>query len=463
MDGLAILVSLALLMYLAYRGISVLILAPLLACLALLLSGEGHLMLPTYTHVFMQELGAYVIKFFPLFMLGSLFGQLIADTGAASTLARGLMNLLGPRHAMLTVVLACAVLTYGGVSLFVVAFAVYPVGAILFRASGTPKRFLPGAIALGSFTFTMTALPGSPSIQNAIPTLYLGTTTFAAPGLGIVCGLFMLVLGVYFLRRWADAAISRGEGYGEHQELQLASASENKGGPPLWSSVLPVALVIVLNGLLSLWWLPALDMGFLQGERFGSPTASSVIGLWSVLLSLITAICATLLLHWRRVACVRTSLNQGVFGSFLPIFNTASEVAYGAIIAKLAGFAAIRQALMEFSPGNPLISVVLTLNVLSGITGSSSGGLSIALRTMGNEFVQMIQAAGFSPDLLHRVAVISAGGLDTLPHSGAVITLLAICGLTHRQAYPPVLLVTIAMPVTATLLAVALGTIFGSF
>ncbi|GGJ85588.1 GntP family permease [Pseudomonas matsuisoli] len=463
MDSLAILISLGLLMYLAYRGITVLVLAPLMASLALLLSGEALYMLPTYTQIFMKELGGYLIKFFPLFILGSLFGQLISDSGAARTIAQKLMRALGPRHAILTVVLACGILTYGGVSLFVVAFAVYPIGAVLFRESNTPKRYMPGAIALGSFTFTMTALPGAPSIQNAIPTPYLGTTTFAAPGLGIVCGLVMLAFGTYLLQRWASKAMAAGEGYGEHDERNLVAGTPDEQNPAFLPSILPVVLVIGLNALFSYVVLPGMDLSYLGEERFGKTTPTAVIGLWSVILALLIAIVATILLHWKRWTSLKDSVNKGVFGSFLPVLNTASEVAYGAIIASLAGFAAIRHALMNLSPDNPLISVVLTMNVLSGITGSSSGGLSIAFRTLGEDYLRMTEAAGIAPELLHRVAVIAAGGLDTLPHSGAVVTLLAICGLTHRQSYPPILAMTVGVPLLVTVLAVVLGTLFGAF
>ncbi|TWI52674.1 H+/gluconate symporter-like permease [Pseudomonas duriflava] len=460
MSSLAILISLVLLMYLAYRGITVLVLAPLMASLALLLSGEALYMMPTYTQVFMKELGGYLIKFFPLFILGSLFGQLIADSGAARTIANAIMRVLGPRHAILTVVLACGVLTYGGVSLFVVAFAVYPIGAVLFRESNTPKRYIPAAIALGSFTFTMTAFPGAPSIQNAIPAPYLGTNTFAAPGLGLIGGLTMLILGVWWLQSRARKNMAKGEGYGEHKE---EVAVTHEGNPHFLPSIIPIILVIALNAAFSYWILPGMDLNFLQQERFGSVQPSAVIGLWAVLLALMISIVVTILLHWRRWADLKLSVNKGAFGSFLPVLNTASEVAYGAVIASLAGFAIIRQALLELSPSNPLIGVVLTMNVLAGITGSSSGGLSIAFRTLGADYVQMIQAAGISPELLHRVAVIAAGGLDTLPHSGAVITLLAICGLTHRQSYPQIFMMTTVVPLTSLVVVMILGAMFGAF
>uniref|UniRef100_UPI0035ADFF89 GntP family permease n=1 Tax=Paracoccus sp. TaxID=267 RepID=UPI0035ADFF89 len=191
MGLLGIFLSLILLMYLAYRGINVLILAPLLAMLAVLMSG-GLPVLATYTQVFMKSLGGYVITYFPLFLLGAIFGKVMADSGAARTIAEMIVKKVGSDRAILAVVLACGVLTYGGVSLFVVAFAIYPIANALFRRADVPKRLLPAAIALGSFTFTMTAFPGTPAIQNAIPMPFFGTNVFAAPVLGTFAGLVML-------------------------------------------------------------------------------------------------------------------------------------------------------------------------------------------------------------------------------------------------------------------------------
>ena len=461
MSTMAILISLLLLMFLAYRGVTVLILAPLMAALAVLLSGAAADIMPTYTQLFMKELGLYVIKFFPLFILGALFGKLVADSGAAHTIADWFMRKLGHRHAILTVVLACALLTYGGVSLFVVAFAVYPIGAAIFRESGTPKRYMPAAIALGAFTFTMTALPGAPSIKNSIPTAYLGTTTFAAPGLGIIASIVMLWMGSWILQSRARKAMANGEGYGPLDD-ELPSTDGVKR-PGLLVALLPIIVVIGLNAAFSYWILPALDLSVLREERFGKVDPLSVIGLWSVLLALMCAIVFVILLNWRRWENLTATINKGTIGALLPIFNTASEVAYGAVIAGMAGFAVIKDTILNVSPDHPLISAVLSMNVLAGITGSSSGGLSIAFRTLGSDYLRMIEAAGISPDLFHRVATIAAGGLDTLPHSGAVITLLAICNLTHRQSYTQIFMMTTVVPMTALLVVMVLGSTFGSF
>ena len=218
MSTLAIVLSLALLMYLAYRGVTVLLLAPVLAALAVVLSGDVAHLLPAYTETFMSALGGYVVSYFPVFLLGALFGQLMADSGAATAIAQWIERRLGPRHAIVTVVLACAVLTYGGVSLFVVAFAIYPIGRSLFRSADIPKRLLAPAIALGSFTFTMTAMPGTPSIQNAIPIPYYGTTTFSAPGLGLIASALIATIGIAWLRSRQARARALGEGYGQHED-----------------------------------------------------------------------------------------------------------------------------------------------------------------------------------------------------------------------------------------------------
>ncbi|GAA5231562.1 GntP family permease [Verticiella sediminum] len=465
MSILAILVSLLLLMYLAYRGITVLILAPLMAALAVLLSGDGGLLLPIYTETFLTALSGYVMQFLPIFLLGALFGQLMADSGAASTIARWITEKLGARHAVLTVVLACALLTYGGVSLFVVAFAIYPIAQALFRTADIPKRFIPASIALGSFTFTMTALPGTPAIQNAIPIPYFGTNVFAAPGLGIIAAVIMLGGGMAWLRMRTARAMAQGEGYGKHMEdddpTGAAQAPDGGAPMPLALALLPLVLVIGVNALFTYGVFPGMDFTNVQA-RFPGLDPSRVTGLWALIIALSVA-CATLVLlrvkHWLDL---RGTVNKGVFGFMLPLFNTASEVGYGAVIASLAGFVIIRDAVLNVSD-NPLISEAVAMGTLAGITGSSSGGLSIALQTLGADYLAMADQIGISPELLHRVAVLAAGSMDTLPHCGAIITLLSICKLNHRQSYGDIAAVTIVAPVAALVVVITLGTMFGSF
>lgn len=463
MGTLGILLSLALLMYLAYRGISVLLLAPLLALFALLMSGEAAMLLPTYTQIFMKAMGGYVVQFFPLFLLGALFGKLMDDSGSARTIAHAIVEKVGSQRAILAIVLACGILTYGGVSLFVVAFAVFPIGAALFREAGIPKRLIPGAIALGSFTFTMTALPGTPAIQNAIPSPFFGTDAFAAPGLGLIGGLIMFALGTWWLSGQAKKLMAAGEGYGHHvgePDGEPADAPR----PGFWIALLPILVVIVLNFVMAKQVLPGLDTSYLAKPEFGGlQDARSLIGIWSIIVALSAAVLLMVALHWSRWVNLMKTINEGSFGSMLPILNTATEVGYGTVIASLAGFVVIRDLVLGIAPGNPLISEAVAVNVLAGITGSASGGMSIALKTLGAEYLAMATAAGISPELLHRVAAMASGCMDSLPHNGAVISLLAICRLTHRESYGFIAMNTVVFPLVALAVVITLGTLFGSF
>lgn len=455
-----IVLSLFLLMYLAYRGINVLVLAPLMALLAILIAGEGPL-LATYTQVFMKSLGGFLVTFFPLFMLGAIFGKLMDDSGSARTIAHAVVTRLGSHQAILAIVIACGVLAYGGVSIFVVAFAAYPIAASLFREADIPKRLVPGALALGSFTFSMTALPGTPQIQNAIPMAFFGTDPFAAPGLGIIAGLIMMVGGILWLNRRAAAARARGEGYGDWPDEHGEQAASVKG-PSFLIALTPIILVILFNYLFTRVFIPMWDTAYLAEPKYGETTIDAVRGIWSIVSTLVIAIISLIVLNWKRWVNLTDSVNKGTMGSLLPIFNTASEVGYGTVIASMAAFMIIRDAVVGIS-ANPLISLAVAVNVLAGITGSASGGMSIALQTLGPTYLEIAQNVGISPELLHRISSLSSGGFDALPHNGAVITLLAICRLTHRDSYPDIFMVAVAVPVLALIAVLTLGTLFGSF
>ena len=463
-----IVISLLLLMYLAYRGINVLVLAPLMALLAVVLGGGVDILLPTYTQIFMKELGGYLIKFFPLFLLGAIFGKLMDDSGSARSIAHWIVARVGKERGILAIVLSCGLLTYGGVSLFVVAFAVYPIGTALFRSVGMPKRFIPAAIALGSFTFTMTALPGTPAIQNAIPAPFFGTNTFAAPGLGIIGGLIMLVGGTLWLQSRAKRAMAAGEGYGAHENEALANGAEQQtqqeqqSGPSFFIAVLPILLVIGFNALFTYVIFPSSSFEVLAEPQFGATKLSAVAGLWSIIVALVLAIVFIIFAHWQRWKNLMESVNTGTMGSLLPIFNTASEVGYGNVIASLPAFLVVKNAVLGVSD-NPLISEAVAVGALAGITGSASGGMSIALSTLGEYYLTVANASGSSPELLHRVAVMASGSFDSLPHNGAVITLLSICRLTHKTSYFDIFMVSVAIPVSALVAVIALGTMFGSF
>lgn len=451
---IGIVLSLGLLMYLAYRGITVLILAPILALFASLFVGNP--LIATYTEVFMPNLANYLRLYFPVFLLGAVFGKIMEDSGSAKAIAHAIAAKIGKDNAIMAVVLSCGILTYGGVSLFVVAFAVYPIAAHLFKEAGVPKRLIPGSIALGSFTFTMTALPGTPQIQNAIPMTYFKTTVYAAPILGTISGILMFALGVWWLTSRAKAANKRGETYGDHPQENI-KAFDDSNLPPVWVALIPILLVLVLNFVFITWVFPANSPNFAYLEKYKTGI-NSVRGNWGLITALVIGILAAILINLKRFTNVKASVNAGVFGSMLPILNTASEVGYGNVIKSLSAFAIIQAAILGISK-NPLIAAAISTNVLAGITGSASGGMSIALGAMGDQFLQMANAAGINPQVLHRVVALACGGLDSLPHNGAVITLLGITQLTHKESYADIGMCSVAIPIAVSVVAIILGTL----
>ena len=469
MTGILVIVAaLGTLMFLAYRGLSLLLLAPALAMSAVL-AAEGGPLLASYTQVFMQATGGFIVQYFPLFLLGAVFGKLIDASGSARVLADGIIRGLGPRRAILAVILCCAAMTYGGVSLFVVAFAVWPIASALFREADLPKVLIPATIALGAFTFTMTALPGTPAIQNAIPMPYFGTTPFAAPGLGLIAGGLMLGLGWAWLEWRARRLAARADAgpQGEPGSRGGQGAGDDTAPedlPGLARAAAPLLLVLALNLVFTFAVIPAMDTGYLARPEFGATDVGALRGVWSVIAALTLASLALAALNWRRLAGgLGRTLDKGAKDSLVPIFNPASLVGFGAVIASLSAFGTIRDWVVTVGGDNPLISLAVGTSLLAGMTGSASGGMSIALSTLGETYLEMGQAAGISPELLHRVTAVATGGLDALPHNGAVITLLTICGLTHREAYGDIAVVAVAIPILALAVLVALGTLLGSF
>ncbi|MDR3362649.1 MAG: GntP family permease [Desulfovibrio sp.] len=459
---IGIIISLALLTYIAYKGFSVILFAP--ACALVAAFTAGYALMPSYTELFMIKAVTYVKNFFPVFLLGAVFGKVMEESGAARSVARFIAQKLGPERAVLAVVMAAAVLTYGGVSLFVVAFAVYPFASALFQEGNLPRRLIPGAIALGAFGFTMTAVPGTPQIQNIIPTIYFKTTAFAAPVFGLLGAAIIAVLGVWWLEWRKRKMVAAGEGYGE-EDTRVATNFDD--GTPELSPVLavtPLMTVLVLNFILTNV-IKGWDAG-IMGSTSVLPLAAKTIPVanWALIISLIVGIVLTIILAGKQFKSrgnLQMALNAGTIGSLLAIMNTASEAGYGNVISALPGFAAVRDFLMSIDPGTPLLSEALTVNVLAGISGSASGGMSIALEAMGARYLEWGNAVGISPELLHRVAAMSSGGFDTMPHNGAVITLLAICGMTHKKSYPDIGMVSLVVPFATTLALIAIWTVLG--
>ncbi len=463
---IGIVVSLLLLIYLAYRDVSVLVLAPVCALLAAAIDGQLPL-LATFTQIFMASVGQFVRDFFPLFLLGALFGKLMEDSGSAAKIADQIVKAVGVKRTVLAVVLSCSILTYGGVALFVVVFAVFPMTRSLFVAANIPRRLIPGTIGLGAFTYTMTSLPGSLQIHNLIPMPFFKTNSFAAPGLGCLGGLVTFGVGMLWLNFRVAQARKWNEGFGSLLPSDQAPDA-SKSLPSAVSSYLPVAMALTLSFLFSQWIIPTWKTDYLASDQFGNTELSKVLGTWSTILAMVITLLTMIAMHYRlydaqSVARLKLAVADGARSSLLPLFNTASEYGYGNTIKALSGFVIVEKFVTGIVPSNPLISESIAVNSLAAITGSASGGLSIALKTLGQHYYDRALASGMDPELLHRVASMSCGGLDSLPHNGAVITLLLICGVTHRQGYLDIAMTTVVSPLAGLVTVITLGSYAGAF
>ena len=480
MSVVGILIGLGLLVWLAYRGWSILLLAPLCALIAALLAGQP--LLANWTQTFMSNAAGFVAQFFPIFLLGALFGKLMEASGSVEAIAAYLTARLGTKRAMLAIVLAGAFVTYGGVSLFVAFFVLAPMGHALFKAANIPHRMMPAAIALGTSTFTMSAMPGTPAIQNAIPMPFFGTNPFAAPGLGLMASAIMLGFGLWWLALAEGRALRAGEAYDyadptnpapaaadgivrerattarEFDPGEISKGAHAAAPPPFALAALPLVTVVLVNLIMSFLVLPRINAAFLAEPQWGSTTLAAVGGVWSVIVALAVAIAVLVATNFSRLPTLRETMDAGANAAVLPIISVASLVGFGAVVASLPAFEAVKAWVLGIE-GGPLVSLAVATNILAALTGSASGGLTIALDALGPTYMQ----TGLDPGLMHRVAVIGAGTLDSLPHNGAVVTLLAVCGSKHRESYRDIVMVAIVGPIIALIAVIALGSAVGSF
>ncbi|WP_202078759.1 GntP family permease [Caldalkalibacillus salinus] len=423
---LGIFLGLAVLMLLAYRGWSIIWVAPISAGVVALTGGLD--LLDAYKDTYMGGFVGFAKSWFPVFMLGAIFGKLMEDTGMAKSVAVALTKLIGTKRAILGVLASAAVLTYGGVSLFVVVFAVYPLALSLFREANISRRLIPATVALGAFTFTMTALPGTPQIQNLIPMDYFHTDAMAAPAMGLIAAIIMSVGGYFYLRYREKQLTNEGQTFTEPKDDKIVDMEGDT--PHYLLSLLPLLTVLVTLNVLK----------------------------WDVITALIAGIALIMILNIAKVKGFVTAINKGAGGSVTAIINTSAAVGFGTVVREVPGFERLTALLMGIK-GNPLISEAIAVNVLAGATGSASGGMGIALEALGSKYYDIAMQSGISPEAFHRIASLSSGGLDALPHNGAVLTLLAITGMTHKDSYRDIFVVAVLIPVIAVAFVIILASL----
>ncbi len=469
MDLFLIMVSLILLMYFAYRGYSIILIAPLFAIVAACTEFSS---MPVYSEIFMIKAAEYFKTYFPIFLLGAVFAKIMEEGEMASSIAAFISRSLGKERAILAVLLGCGVLTYGGLSVFVVVFVMYPFTALLFREADIPKRLIPATLWMGIFTYAMVAIPGTPQIQNIIPTTFFGTSTWASPVSGVLSALLYFAISWCWVTYRYRKLASQGEGYGGH----LKNEPEHVGDKvaPHWTlSLLPLMAVILVNLYMSnpfQWdWAYHWDPQMLEPFKslqlsLLSPSVQKIYAIWSLDIALFVGIILAVIVGWKpidRKGGMVHVFNSGALSSLSAILNTASGYAFGSVIAKLAGFAVVKQALLNLNIGSgPLLSMAITTNIMAALTGSSSGGMTIALGMLGNEWLSWAQSIGMSPDILHRIICLASSGIDAVPHSGALVTVISVCGLTHKESYYDVFILMVLKTFVAFLFII-LYSLFG--
>ncbi len=416
--------AIGVIMVLAYKGWSTIWIAPIAAAIVAI-AGDMPL-LEMYKTTYMNGFVGFTVQWFPVFMLGAIFGKLMDSTRMARSVAVAISSMLGPKYAVLAVILAGSVLTYGGVSMFVAVFCLYPMAVVLFREADLPRRLIPATITVGVFAYTMTALPGSPQIQNLIPTRFFGTTAMAGPWLGILGGIVMGGGGALYMMWRARKVKEAGEHYTDPGHAIVDKPGEVL--PNVWLSLLPLVSVVVTLNVLK----------------------------WDILISLIFAILLILLFNIKEYKTFVHAINQGAMGAMLPIISVSAIVGFGMTVRAAPAFAELVRIVTNI-PGSPLISLAVAVNVLCAATGSASGGLGIALGALAEQYIVIAQTQGIPLEVMHRIAAMSAAALDTVPHNGAILTLLAVTGMTHKESYGDISITTIVIPLIAVAFAIVLA------
>ncbi len=432
---IGIILGLILLVVLAYKGHSIIWVAPFCAVLVALLSGMN--LLAAYLEDYIGGTAGYIVSWFPAFFLGAVYGKIMDLTGSARSLANKLVSLIGSKYAILAVVLPCLLMTYGGISLFVVVFVIYPMGYAIYREADLPRTLLPGAIAFGAFGITMTCIPGTPQIQNIIPTTYYGTTAAAAPVMGLIGALMIAVPGYIYLEWRARKAKKLGQHF--VADPKQAEVAENTIEQPKWhwlSGLVPLLVVVLMLNVLP---------GLLKNHGIADWTSSQAI-----VVALLGGIVVACLMNVHQAKTLMPAINQGANGSLTAIMNTACAVGFGSVVKVVPGFALLKTAMLNM-PGSILFSEAVAVNVLAGATGSASGGMSIALEALGPQYLEKAAQIGMDPAYLHRIASLASGGLDTLPHNGAVLTLLAVSNCKHKESYLDICVTSCIIPVIVSL------------
>ena len=418
---LVLIIAIALFGVLAFKQMSALILAPLVTIFVILCSGLP--ILDSLKGLFMPAATDYVTKYFLTFFVGALFGAVYQYTGAAESIARAIAGLCHGKYVAPIIMCITGILTFGGVSGFVVFFVIYPIALNLFKEGNLTRRLIPAAISAGCWTWSMSA-PGSPSIQNVIAMDSLGTPSTAAFVPSLITAIVMFALIFVWLEVRARNFTKKGIVFDDPSlkyqlsPEELPNPDEEKDLPNVIVAILPIILILVL---------------------FNNPMHP-----FPVETSVFAGVALATILMFKRIKGVNEWIgvfNKGAADSGVAILNTAIVVGFGGVVQNTQGFNDLVTALKNMSM-QPLVFVMITVAICAGACGSASGGMGVAFNALTDTYL----ALGAKLPYIHRIATIAAGTLDTLPHQGAQITLLGICKLTHKEAYFDIAITQIIIP-----------------
>ncbi|MDR1475681.1 MAG: hypothetical protein LBI30_04180 [Holosporales bacterium] len=449
---ISIFVTTLLLSYLVYRGNTILLFSAF-CTVVLVLLGEGSAAdLVKHIQILLYALSKYFVLYFPIFLLGAVFGNLLKKSGYGKVIAYWLVEKVGRDQAVLSTVLLCATLTYSGVSLFVITFVVYPVIKPLFQCANLPKRLIPAAIAFGSFTFTMTAFPGSSSVVNVMPTGFFHTDAYAASVLGIVCGSAMFVIGMAWFNYRIKQADLLQEGYLEgfvFEEQELIDRND-----PFIVAILPLIIIIAAGLLLPACFEITPDCDYLNKRQYSLSDINTFADNIYIAIGLLAGIGTIIISNYRNLDDIKRVINKGAEFSLVPIVSTASVMGYGAVVAAVPAFSALKSVIASWSLDSPILSASLASIVFSSCSGSASMGMSMILANIGDFLYKAAVSLGTDPEILHRITSMSVGIFDSLPSNGAIISIMAVTSLTFRESYKDMFVTTVLVPLAVVISAI---------
>lgn len=387
------------------------------------------------TDTFMGGMSGFAANWFLLFMLGSIFGKVMGDSGASVGIANNLLKLLGEKYVVLIIMLTGLVLSYGGIGTFIIAFSLYPIAVALFQKADIPKKLIVATIMVCPVTVCMAMLPGSPSTQNLIPTTYFGTTAYAGAAIGIICSIIMFAAAYLFLNWQIKKAKANGEHFAASEGEEIMDLNEAYSGktPSIGACYAPIIVLLVF--------------------MFGLQKLTAMPANFAVACAMTLAILAGSFLYRDKLK-VQSVISDGAAGGLGSLIATSAIMGFGSVVSASPAYNVVTEALVNLNIG-PLGTALVSINVIAAITGSSAGGLNIFLSSMG----EYLASAGLNTSMLHRVVCIASSGFDAMPHASGMVVCNQIAKTSQRDTYKYVFITCAIMPFCCAILACILGTI----